>query len=154
MPSGQENVNTELFKDKTELATRAGSLKAGMKEKAVFEKIGIRKENFERMSVPEVQMALYGNSQVRGTPAQLEQFRKSLSTCQGYALPYRKIDASHSLGFGKLKLHKKGYDLKLVLIFRNGRLLRSTVEGTENVRMEEDQYLWQTLLRKGIGLAF
>ncbi len=154
MPSGDETVNTELFKDKSDLATRAASLKPGMSKKAVFETLGIDQNRFEHMGLQDVQSSLYGNSQVQGTPAQLEGFRRRLLACDGYSLPYRKLTSDSSLGFGKLKVEKKGYDLKLVLVFDRGRLARSTVEGTQAVREEQSQYLWETLLRRGIGLAF
>ena len=154
VPTGQENVNTELFKDKTDIVTRMNSLRMGMTEQAVFEKIGIHADRFERLSMPDVQVSMYGNSQVRGTPAQLEQFRKKLMACKGYSLPYRKIDSSSSLGFGKMKVKKTGQDLRLVLVFSGGRLARSAMEGTENVRIEENQYFWDKLIKSGIGLAF
>lgn len=154
VPTGQENVNTELFKDKTDIVTRMNSLKPGMSENAVFEKIGINADRFERMAMPEVQTTLYGNSQVRGTPEQLEQFRKKLMACRGYSLPYRRIDSSSSLGFGKMKIKKTGQDIRLVLVFSGGKLARSAIEGTEAVKMEEDQYFWDKLLKAGIGWAF
>lgn len=154
VPTGQQNVNTELFKDKRDIVEKMDDLKVGMTEKAVFEKLGIKPARFERMSMPEVQVSMYGNSQVRGTPEQLEQFRRKLMSCKGYALPYRKIDSSSSLGFGKMKVKKTGQDLRLVLVFSNGKLARSAIEGTESVKIEEDQYFWDKLIKSGIGLAF
>lgn len=154
VPTGQENVNTELFKDKTDIVERMNALRPGMSEKAVFQKLGIESARFERMSMPEVQLSMYGNSQVRGTPAQLEQFHRKLMSCKGYALPYRKIGSSSSLGFGKMKIKKTGQDLRLVVVFSGGRLARSAIEGTEAVKIEEEQYFWDKLIKSGIGLAF
>ncbi|MBI1214256.1 MAG: hypothetical protein GC185_00390 [Alphaproteobacteria bacterium] len=154
VPTGDQNVNTELFKNKDDMQKRAGDLHRGMSEKNVFKTLGIERERFARMSMEEVQMSIYGNSQVQGTPAQLEKFRKHLLQCKGYSLPYSKIKSDSSLGFGTMKIEKTGYSLKLVLIFEHGKLLQSSVEGTENVKQEESQYLWDTLIRRGIGLPF
>lgn len=154
MPSGKQNVNTELFQDKNDLHFRAALLKPGMTRQQTFEALQISPEKFERMSAQDVQMSIYGNSQVQGSPEQLEAFKKKMLTYEGYALPYREIKSNSSLGLGKMKVNKTGYDLKLVLIFERNRLLRSTVEGTQNVNQEEDEYLWGKLLKSGISAAF
>ncbi len=154
LPSGEQDVNTTLFKSKEELKVRATELQPGMSRKATFETIGVAPEKFERMSAQDVQMCIYGNSQVQGTPEQLEQFKNRMLAYEGYALPYREIKSNKSLGFGKMKVNKTGYDLRLVLVFEKNRLLRAAVEGTQEVNQQEDQYLWDTLIRKGIGLAF
>jgi hypothetical protein len=154
MPTGQETVNTELFKDKEDLKQKASLLKPGLNRDKAFEAIGIPPEKFERMSMAEVQASIYGNSQVQGTPEQLEQFRQRMMNYEGYSLPYRSLKGDSSIGFGTMKLHKTGQDLRVVLIFDHQKLLRATIEGTEEVSQEENQYLWGDLIRKGIGLAF
>lgn len=154
MPSGEQDVNTELFKDKEDMRVRAAELKPGMKQLDAFSALGVSPEKFERMKTSDVQMSIYGNSQVQGSPEQLEAFKQRMMAYEGYALPYREIKSSSSLGFGKMKMEKTGYDLRLVLIFEKGRLIKSTVEGTQEVRQKEDQYLWTTLISKGIGAAF
>jgi hypothetical protein len=154
VPQGQEHVNTELFKDRGDMSSRVAALKPGMYKSKVFAQLGVQPDRFARMSTIEVQQSVYGNAQVHGSPAELEAFRRRLAACEGYSLPYRKLDSSASLGFGKLKVENRGYDLRLVLVFANGRLMKSAVEGTTQVRQENDQYLWPMLLRKGIGLAF
>ena len=154
LPTGKQSVNTELFKDKEDLKTRTSSLKPGMSKDKAFEALGISIEKFERMSLEDVQTSIYGYSQVTGTPEQLEKFRKKLMTYEGYALPYRSISRKSSLGFGTMKVHKNGPDLRIVLIFEKDRLLRAAVEGSEQMNSTEDQYLWGSLISKGIGLAF
>jgi hypothetical protein len=154
LPTGDQNVNTELFKNKDDMQARADKLRPGMREKKVFEVLGIDKTHFARLSTAEVQMSMYGNSQVQGTPSQLEAFRRHLMDCTGYALPYSKIKSDGSLGFGTMKIEKTGYSLKLVLVFDRGKLVKSSIEGTERVKQEESQYLWETLIRRGIGLPF
>ena len=44
--------------------------------------------------------------------------------------------------------------MRIVIIFENGKLLRSSVEGTEYVSQEDDKYLWNGLISRGIGMAF
>lgn len=154
MPAGEQDINTELFKSKEEMSSRAAELKIGTPQKAVFEKLGVAPQRFERMSVHDVQMSIYGNSLVQGSPEELERFKNKLLSYEGYSLPYREIKSSSSLGFGKMKVTKTGHDLRLVLIFDRGRLMRACVEGTQEVRQEDDQYLWDTLIKRGIGVAF
>lgn len=154
VPTGDQHVNTELFKNQEDMQKKAASLKPGMRKKKVFKTLGIDPARFSRMSTAEVQMSLYGNSQVQGTPAQLEKFRKKLMQCSGYSLPYSDIKSDSSLGFGTMKIEKTGYNLKLVLIFRHNKLVQSSVEGTQKVKEEQNRYLWDTLLRRGIGLPF
>lgn len=154
MPSGEQDINTELFKNKEEMSTRAADLKIGAPKKAVFQALGVAPERFEHMSVHDVQMSIYGNSLVQGSPEELERFKNKLLSYEGYALPYREIKSSSSLGFGKMKVTKTGHDLKLVLIFDRGRLMRASVEGTQEVNQQDDQYLWDTLIKRGIGAAF
>lgn len=154
VPSGEQDVNTELFKSKDDMRERAATLRPGMNKKDVFEKLGISPDRFTRLNTADLQTCVYGNSQVQGSPEQLEQFRKRMSSYEAYTLPYREIKASSSLGFGKMRVEKTGYDLKLTLVFDSGRLFRASVEGTEEVKQQEDQYLWDSLLRRGLGAAF
>lgn len=154
LPSGEQEVNTELFKDRTEMTARHGQLRAGMTPQQAFDTLGVPHDRFERLSMQDLQQCVYGNSQVQGNPEQLEQFRKRLLTFSAYTLPYREIKSSSSLGFGKMKVERTGYDLKLVLVFDNNQLMRSSVEGTHNVRQMEDKYMWDTLINKGISSAF
>jgi hypothetical protein len=125
-----------------------------MSKKAVFDMLKINQDRFDRMSMQEVQMAVYGNSQVRGTPEQLEAFKRRLANYEGYSLPYRNIKADGTLGFGTMKVTKSGCDLRLVLVFDRGHLLRATVEGAQSVKQVEDQNLWPSIIRRGIGFAF
>jgi hypothetical protein len=154
MPIGNQEINTTLFKSKEDMKMRAAELKPGMSKEAVFEQISIAPENFSHMSTPEVQMSIYGNSMVQGSPEQLEQFKQRLMSYEGYSLPYREIKSSGSLGFGTMKVNKSGYDLKLVLIFEKDHLLRASVDGNQEVNQDENQYLWNALLRKSTGVGF
>lgn len=154
LPSGEQEVNTDLFKDKTEMAAKSSSLRPGMTREEAFATVGVPQEKFEKMSMQEVQTCYYGNSSVEGSPEELEQFRARMMRMDGYYLPYSEIKSSSSLGFGKMKVEKTGYNLRLVMVFERDRLIHSVVEGTQNVRMNEDRYMWDSLINKGIGAAF
>jgi len=154
IPVGDQEVNTELFKSKEDLKERAALLKPGMSIKAVFEKIQIDKDKFSRMSTQEVQMSIYGNSLVQGSPEQLEKFREKLMNYEGYSLPYKDVKGSGSLGFGSLRVNKSGYDLKLVLIFDKGKLMRASVDGNQQVNQDDDESLFNVLLKRGTGVSF
>ena len=154
IPVGDQEINTKLFKSKEDLKERAAQLKPGMSKKAVFEKISIDQETFTRMSTQEVQMSIYGNSMVQGSPEQLERFREKLSGYEGYSLPYKDVKGSGSLGFGSLRVNKSGCDLKLVLIFDKGKLMRASVDGNQQVNQDDDESLFNVLLRRGTGVSF
>ncbi len=154
LPSGEQEVNTDLFKDKKEMTARSTSLRPGMTREEAFQTVGVQAEKFERMTLQEVQSCYYGNSVVQGSPEQLEQFRQRMIRMDGYYLPYREIKSSSSLGLGKMKVEKTGYDLRLVMVFDRDKLVHSTIEGTHNVRLNEDKYMWDSLINKGIGSAF
>jgi len=154
MPIGDQEINTTLFKSKEDMKLRTAALKPGMSKKATFEKISIDPEKFSQMSTQEVQMSIYGNSQVQGSPEQLEQFKQRLLVYEGYALPYREIKSNGSLGFGTMKVNKNGYDLRLVLIFEKDKLLRASVDGNQDVNQDDSQYLWGAVLKKTTGFGF
>lgn len=154
LPSGEQEVNSDLFKDRTEMASKADTLRPGMSKHQVFETLNVPLDKFERLSLEEMQTCYYGNAVVQGTPQQLEEFRRRMLHMEGYSLPYREIKSSSSLGLGKMKVEKTGYDLRLVLVFDKGNLVHSNVEGTHNVRLNEDRYMWDSLINRGIGAAF
>jgi hypothetical protein len=154
MPIGNQEINTTLFKSKEDMRMRADALKPGMNKNTVFEQLSIAPEKFSRMSTQEVQMSIYGNSMVQGSPDQLEQFKQRLMAYEGYALPYREIKSNGSLGFGTMKVNKNGYDLRLILIFEKDRLLRASVDGNQAVNQDDDQYLWGAVLKKTTGIGF
>lgn len=153
VPSGEQDVNTELFRDKDDMQTRIDSLKVGMAKKDVFKRLDIPVNKFKRLNVQDMQICLYGNSIVQGTPEELEKFRQKMSALEAYTLPYREIKSSSSLGFAKVRVEKTGYDLKLLLVFDQGKLVRSGIEGTEEVKETEEEYIWQTLFRRGLGFV-
>ncbi|MBU6474604.1 MAG: hypothetical protein KGL10_02160 [Alphaproteobacteria bacterium] len=154
IPVGDQQINSDLFKSRQDMEQRAAMLHPGMTEDAVFEKICISKGKFTHMSLPEVQMSLYGNSVVQGSPTQLDNFRRQLMAYQGYYLPYSDISDSGSLGFGSLRVNKTGYVLRLVLIFQHGKLLQASIDGNQDVNQYEDKSLFNVLLQKTTGVSF
>ncbi len=154
IPVGDQHINSNLFKSKEDMEQRAAELHPGMTEAAVFKEISISKDKFSRMSLPEVQTSLYGNSIVQGSPAQLDKFRHQLMKYTGYYLPYSNLNDSGSLGFGSLRVNKTGYVLKLVLIFDHGKLLQAEIDGNQDVNQYEDKSLFNVLLQRTTGVSF
>jgi len=153
MKLADQHVNTELFDGKQDMQTRVSELSTGMSQKAVFTALNIPEKKFNRLSLQDIQIALYGNSQLQGSSEQLEKFRRQLLRYSGYSLPYRSIESEGSLGFAKVKIHKKGHDLMLILIFHDNKLTQATIQGKQEVDEMEDQYLWNTILRTGVNAA-
>lgn len=154
IPVGDESVNAELFESKEDLKTLATSLKPGMTEEEALKIIDIPVSKFTFMSTEEIQRAIYGNSLVQGSPLELEEFKNKLLTYKGYYLPYKYIENESSIGLGKMKYNKKGHDLRLILLFERGVLLKATVDGSPNIDHYEDKYMWNSLIQKGAGFAF
>lgn len=154
VPLRDEKINTELFKDKEDMKTRTAQLRIGMSEDQVFKALNIPKELFEQMSTEQIQLAVYGHSEVQGTPEQLEKFKRVILSYEGYSLPYRSIDSTGSLGFGKINVKKQGYDLRMVLVFEGGKLLKSGVEGRPTVNENENESMWTNILKTGVKAAF
>ncbi len=153
MPLNDHDVNTELFKDKESMKTKTSELRSGMKKEEVFEALNVPIEKFDQLSTLQIQMVLYGNSQLQGTPSDLENFRKKLMRFEGYSLPYQSVKSDGSFGFGKMKVKKTGHNLILLLIFERGKLLKASVEGQHSVNEKEDQYFWNNILKTGVKAA-
>lgn len=154
MPIKDESINAELFKDKEEMKVRTAELQRGMNKAEAFEVLNVPIEKFTAMSTPEVQVAVYGNSVVQGSPSELEKFRQRLLGYEGYSLPYRHVESTGSLGFAKMKVDKTGHDLRLVMVFDGGKLMKADVVGDEEYASSEDQYFWSNLLKTGVGTVF
>ncbi len=153
MPLNDKDVNTDLFKDKEELKNKTSKLQIGMGKEAVFKLLGVPIQKFNRLGTIDVQRILYGNSQIQGSAKELEEFRLKMMRFEGYSLPYQSIKSKGSLGFGKLKVNKTGYNLVLILIFENGQLLKASVEGKQDVNEKENQFFWNSILRAGVKSA-
>jgi len=154
MPVSGQQVNAELFESKEDLKTKAALLNRGMSKLDTFQFLGIPPERFEQLSTTQIQHAIYGVSQVQGTPDQLEKFKKRLLAYDGYALPYSSVESNSSIGFAKMKTKTTGYQLNLILIFENNALLKASVEGVQDLNKANDQYLWNSLLKTGVKAAF
>lgn len=154
MPLGNQEINLDIFKDKEDMKERVATLRTGMSKQEAFDTLGIAAEKFARMSTADVQMNIYGNSVVQGSPEQLEQFRQRLMGYEGYSIAYRNIHRKGSLGFGTMTVNRAGHDLRMVLIFDRNRLMRAAVDGNEEVNEDNDEYLWSTVLRKTTGIGF
>ncbi len=153
-PIKDEAINTDLFKSKQELEAKISGLSLGMNKYNTFKKLNVPIKRFSLMNVEEMQETLYGNSQIQGTPEQLEKFKNTLLSYDGYYLPIRSIKKRGILGFTKINITKKGYDLRLLLIFENNKLIRASVNGSPNIDTDRDQYLWSTIIKRGTGVSF
>ena len=91
---------------------------------------------------------------MQGSPEQLESFREKLLVYEGYSLPYKEVKGSGSLGFGSLRVNKSGYDLRLVLIFDQRKLMRASIDANQQVNQNDDESLFNVLLRRGTGVSF
>jgi len=147
IPLGTRDLNRYLYKDSDELARRTKNLRSGLTEKETFAILNIKLEtpNLGAITIQDIQTLLYGRSEIRGTPQEVENFRKRLTSYKGYTLPYVYLIRRGSLGFFNWTISQEGFDQKVILIFDNGKLTQSVLEGRRNVHERNTSYLWEIL---------
>ena len=147
IPLGTRDLNRSLYKDSDELAERTRALKPGLTEAETFIILNIKPEtpNLGAITIQDIQTLLYGKAEIRGTPQEVENFRNRLTSYKGYTLPYTYLMRRGSLGFFNWTVSQEGFDQKVILIFDNGKLTQSTLEGRRNVNEKNTSYLWEIL---------
>lgn len=153
IPMGNQRVNADLFENKDDMKQKSAQLAPGMNRQDVLQCLNIPIEKFEQLDTEHIQRALYGNSIVQGSPTELEAFRHQMLAYQGYAIPYRVIESTGTLGFGKINVKREGHDLRMILIFNGDQLVRSVIIGRPNVAEDDDDYFWDNILRTGMSAA-
>lgn len=156
VPLKSSATNRVLFESQGEFKTRCAQLQPTMSRDEVFTALGVSQDAFTALKPVEIQQMIYGQSEVQGTPAQLEEFRVRMAAYEGLQLPYREIRRSGKLGIGKVIIDEKGWDQTLVLIFDNGTLFKAMVAGRANVDENSSTYVWEFVgdaVRKGGKLA-
>lgn len=143
VPLRVSDVNGDLFESPEHLEAKAESLTAQMTVSDTFAHLGLPKNHFRKLSTPEIQLWIYGNSQVQGTPEDLERFRIIMSGYSAYEMPYKHIQREGRVSLsGRVIILKDGHDQNLTVIFNNGLLVKAIVGGNSTVDDEESNTLW------------
>jgi hypothetical protein len=143
VPLHVNDVNADLFTSPEELEEKANGLTAQMDIEDAFAHLELDKNQFRRLSTPEVQTWIYGHSEVQGTPEDLERFRIIMSGYAAYNLPYKHIKRGGRVSLnGHIIVAKGGHDQNLTLIFNKGHLVKAIVGGNSTVDDEESKPLW------------
>ena len=156
VPLKSSATNRVLFTSQDDFKLRCEQLQPEMSRDEVFAALDVPQGVFTSLKPVEIQQMIYGQSQVQGTPDQLEDFRVRMAAYEGLQLPYREIRHSGRLGLAKVIIDEKGWDQTLVLIFDNGKLFKAIVAGRSNVDENSSTYVWEFMgdaLRKGGKLA-
>lgn len=157
VPLNSSATNSVLFENQGAFKERCAKLQPAMSREEVFTTLGVEQDVFVALKPVEIQQMIYGQSEVQGTPAQLEEFRVRMAAYEGLQLPYRELRRSGRLGLAKLIIDEKGWDQTLVLIFDNGTLYKAMVAGRASVNEHSSTYVWEFVgdaVRKGGKLAF
>jgi hypothetical protein len=143
VPLHVKDVNADLFESPEHLEAQAESLTAQMTVSDTFSHLGLEKNHFRKLSTPEIQLWIYGHSQVQGTPEDLERFRIIMSGYSAYEMPYKHIQREGRVSLsGRVIVLKDGHDQNLTVIFNNGLLVKAIVGGNSTVDGEESNFLW------------
>jgi len=130
LPGGIETQNTRYYASPDVLERWTASLEPGMSKGEVFARLGRLESDFRRLGREEIVAALFGGNNA-GVPAGFlppKEIRAFLNTLDGYELVYKDVGKRH--GFTspiRVRTDANGYDYKLRLIFRNGKLLEKPV---------------------------
>jgi len=151
---GQKSKGGDLFENPDDLEYRISLLESGAAEEDTLCLLGIHRKipNFELLDTEATQMLVYGRSQAQGRLKDLEEFRNKMARLKTYNLPYEKITRKMAIEWNHYILYSSGYQLRLILIFEDGKLWQAKMLGKVNVDEEEKVYV-ADLLRKGFDRA-
>ncbi len=156
LPLNADSTNSNLFENRSDFKVRCAMLESKMSPETAFSALDVSEESFTTLKPVEIQQFIYGRSEVRGTPDQLEEFRVRMAAYEGFKLPYSTLQRSGKLGLGKVIIDETGWDQTLVLIFDDGELFKSMVVGRAEVDKSSSNYLWEfvgSAIKKGGKLA-
>ena len=150
-------ANDGLFESPAMFVEKVGQLKPGMSEQEFYEALGVKPtvENLEFLKPEEIWPYVYGNTQPLVQLSQLIKAKENImAPFKGIRLPYLFVQTKvgPAMGLG-ITLDQKGYNLKVVAIFENGKLFRSPHEGTAGINTINEIFIWDMLesgLRGGI----
>jgi len=138
--SRKRDLNSGLFNSPNELYKKSLKLKPGMTEKEFFTTLEFKPDpskinNFEFLDAQTIWLYRFGNS--------LFQPQDDFPSYIGYRFPYASVRKLISPAFAPaVNISLKGYDLKLISIFKEGKLILAKLEGRAIVDEKETVYIW------------
>lgn len=144
---GKTDVSGSLYKEPAEIEELTKQLSSDMTKDEVFAHLGITRKtpNLEILAPEAVQRLVYGQTETRGSPQEIEAFRARRTAFEGFRLPYKNINRSGWLGLPKWTSLQSGFDLDLYMIFDTGRLYQAVLAGTQKIDRKETTYIWEVI---------
>lgn len=144
---GKTDVSGSLYKEPAEIEELTKQLSMDMTKDEVFAHLGITRKtpNLEILAPEAVQRLVYGQTETRGSPQEIEAFRARRTAFEGFRLPYKNINRSGWLGLPKWTSRQSGFDLDLYMIFDTGKLYQAVLAGTQKIDRKETTYVWELI---------
>lgn len=142
-------VNSELFENPVVFIEKVGQLKSNISEEEFYKVLGIedKVDNLEYLKPEEIWPYVYGNTQPLISLSELERAKENImAPFKGIRFPYSFVEKQIGPTIGTMgpgvTVDLKGYDLRVVAIFENGKLFRSPPEGTIRIKRRDEIYIW------------
>lgn len=144
---GKTDVSGSLYKEPAEIEELTKQLSSNMTKDEAFAHLGITRKtpNLEILAPEAVQRLVYGQTETRGSPQEIESFRARRTAFEGFRLPYKNINRSGWLGLPKWTSRQSGFDLDLYMIFDTGKLYQAVLAGTQKIDRQETTYVWEVI---------
>jgi hypothetical protein len=130
LPGGSDKVNQNFYDSEEVLQNFAAELTPGMTKEEAFARLGRTEKDFTVLSRQEIVGVIFGGES-SGVPESFstdEGIKQYLESLEGYRLTFKSIKRKH--GFSsiiRIQTDSKGFDYKLELIFKHGRLMEKPV---------------------------
>ncbi|MBI2055984.1 MAG: hypothetical protein HYT37_01235 [Candidatus Sungbacteria bacterium] len=142
--------NPMLYESPQEFSERSGLLKQGMSETELFAVMKVERgktAELTQLDANDIVSYVRGCIQPLAPAVVANEISAECALYNGWALPYASIQPSASFGLTlpeifELIVTTEGYDLKLIAVFRDGKLWKPFVSGRAVIGNTETYYIW------------
>ncbi len=150
IPISQTKVNAELYPEGVDAFAELvkTQLSRGMSKEDCFAALRITPQtpNLERLDRPGIRAVLYGGEVRLTTYADTERFSEYQIRLDGYKLPL--ISTKRGVGLSSplyAVFPESGYDIALVMIFEDSKLLEARLTGVRKIEKFEKRFILNLL---------
>ena len=142
--SSISQTNADLFSGIQEIQTRVGGLQHGMSLSEVSASLNVNLDDFYKLDRAALLRAQYGaEPRINVDSDRLQDIGAELSRTEGYELSYKDITKSWCFSnFGtKIKNTVEGEEMKVVFIFKDGKLAETVTSGGKVNDVDRDSVI-------------
>ncbi len=139
--SSISQTNADLFKGNNEMQTRVSGLQQGMSLAEVSSALQVKSDKFYKLDRAALLRAQFGaEPRISVDSDRLQEIGAELSRTEGYELSYKDITKSwYFSNFGtKIKNTVEGEEMKVVFIFKDGKLTETVTSGGQVNDVDRD----------------